>query len=92
MTRRSTPAAKHDERRFPIRLLFRVPGDGLGRTLDDMHDWLREHVARQDYAVHACGRGPSGDDRMAVYFREIGPAVDLLRNIPALELSDDTMR
>lgn len=93
MSRRSEPQRKIDDAAFPVRIYLRVPGDGLGRDLDALYQWLAGNLDPGEYAVHAGGRHPIADgleDRLAVYTRNPVAAASLLQALPALELSDGT--
>lgn len=83
MPRRSTPAAKTDDARFPIRVKFEVPPTGLGRDLDRLHDWLARNVGSGRYAVHSAPR--IGGDAVAVHLFNVEDATKLVaafRHLP----------
>lgn len=93
MSRRSIPQPKIDDAAFPVRVYLRVPGDGLGRRLDALLQWLSENLDRGDYAIHAGGRHPGSnglEDRLAIYVRHPEIASTLLAQFSELELSDGT--
>jgi hypothetical protein len=60
MTRnRRYPARREAERRYPHHVDVRVPPDGLGKRLTDMHDWCHDQVAAGQWEQH----GHSDDRR-----------------------------
>ena len=82
MPRRSTPQARTDDRLFPVRVKFHVPGDGLGLLSDRVHAWLREELPRREWAWHSVGGAA------ALYFRRIEDAQRLIAAFPEFELAD----
>lgn len=58
MSRRSTPKATLDERRFPIRMRVAGPTEGgeFGALLPQVCAWLEEAIGRGRYALHPAGR------------------------------------
>lgn len=44
MSRRSTPQRTIDDTAVPIRLKVRMPSNGLGSLLTDLHLWLTSEV------------------------------------------------
>lgn len=86
MAQHSIRQAKRDDLAFPVRVKIRVPGDGLGKSLDAMNDWLRANVPSPDYACHsapglACSTA-------AFYFRNVDTAHAFVRAFPAADLAD----
>lgn len=78
--------AKRDDLAFPVRVKVRVPDEGLGKALDDMHRWLKENAGAFDFACHnqpgfACSTA-------AFYFRDTGMAVAFTQAFPEAELAD----
>lgn len=91
MSRRSVPQPKIDDAAFPVRVYLRVPGEGLGRRLDALHQWLASNIGSGDYAIHAGGRQPGStglEDGLASYTRYPDAAAALLTALPKLELSE----
>jgi hypothetical protein len=91
MSRRSTPQHQIDERAWPVRILIRVPDEGLGGQLDAMYAWLDSSVGR---GSHACHAGPRFglQDSVALYFRHPRIGVESLEAFPVLGLADGTER
>ncbi len=85
MPRRSTPASKTDDARFPIRVKFEVPQTGLGRDLDNLNEWLASNVGSGRYAVHSAPR--IGGDAVAVHLFNIGGATKLVAAFEHLSLA-----
>lgn len=85
MARRSTPAAKTDDARFPIRVKFAVPATGLGSDLDKVHVWLSENVGKGCFAVH--GAPAIGGDALAVHLLNVEDAMRLVAAFEHLPLS-----
>lgn len=86
MSKHSIRQAKRDDLAFPVRLKVRVPAEGLGASLDRMHDWLNKKVGAFDHACHsqpgvACSTA-------AFYFRDVETASEFVRAFPAAELAD----
>jgi hypothetical protein len=74
MVRRSSPAKVTDERKFPVRVRIVTPMPlGFGKRLDAMHEWLREHAGRGNYASHGFTE-PGAPDGSLWYFRDVGTA------------------
>ena len=84
MSRRSPPRARLAERRFPVRLRVLVPGQGLGRRLDDVHVRLCDELGPEECELH----GVEGD--MALCFRDAEQAAAFTRAFPDLALADRT--
>ena len=85
MSRRSTPASKADDARFPIRVKFEVPPTGLGRDLDRLNAWLASNVGSGRYAVHSAPR--IGGDAVAVHLFSIEDATKLVEAFKHLPLA-----
>lgn len=49
MSRRTTQQSKIDELAFPVRVKIAVPGDGLGRELSLMREWLHAELGSGQY-------------------------------------------
>jgi len=45
----------------------KVPDDGFGKQLNEIHDWLREQVGNNEYAVHSDNQ--PGNEAMAIYLK-----------------------
>jgi len=71
MSRRSTPQKQQDQRRFPVMVRVKMPDDGFGKQLNEIHDWLREQCGNNGYAVHSDNQ--PGNEAMAIYLN--GPAL-----------------
>ena len=84
MSRRSLLRAWLAERCFPVRLRILVPGQGLGRRLDDVHIWMRDELGPEECELH----GVEGD--LAFYFRDAEQAAAFTRAFPDLALADRT--
>ena len=85
MNRRTSPSAKRDDDAFPIRVKLAVPPEGLGRRLDEMTAWLRDHLPRDAYAVHSART--IGGSAMAVHFLTIDDAVRFVKAVPHVPLA-----
>jgi hypothetical protein len=55
------------EERFPLRIIIRVPGHGLGTRYGVMSDWLDEHCGIDGWAIGPAGTHGVQNDAMAVY-------------------------
>ena len=73
MVRRSTPASKTDDAKFPVRVRLRTPDNGYGRQLNEMHEWLDDHAGRDGYAVHGFNL-PGIPEGGLWYFRKVETA------------------
>ena len=82
MARRSTPQSKTDDRVFPVRVKFHVPGDGLGMLSYRVQAWLRAELPRREWAWHSVGGAA------ALYFRRVEDAQRLMAAFPEFELAD----
>jgi len=71
MTKRSTPGHVIAERSLSVRVRVPVPAGGLGRRLNEMHEWLRERAPDGRHYV-ASERGPP--EAALVYFVDINVA------------------
>ncbi|WP_241565086.1 SOS response-associated peptidase family protein [Paenirhodobacter populi] len=90
MTRRTTPQAKTDEAAFPIRVLFYVPENGLGKNSEIIWHWLDMTIGRGNFAWHSRGRD-AHRDRFALYFRDpVAPSL-FTQAFPFLEIADGTL-
>ncbi len=88
MSRRTTPQKKTDERAFPVRVRFEVPGNGLGLRLGDLHRWLNREIGAGFFAVHS---SPGlGTDALAVYLCDAEGARELVTAFPDFQLADGT--
>lgn len=90
MSRRSTPAAKRDDDAFPVRVKLAVPPEGLGRSVDAMHDWLGDNLPRGTWACH--NARTIGGNAMAVYFLQIGDAARFIEAFPDARLATAAQR
>lgn len=88
MTRRSTSQRTIDNGAFPILVLIHVPGNGLGRLMDDIHSWCRDNLPPGDFAHHSGGSFAFGGDATAWYFRRVEDAAAFLAANPLVELAD----
>jgi hypothetical protein len=89
VNRRTTAQAKTDDAAFPVRVKIVVPRFGLGRSLDAIERWLRDHVGKGNFACHSA---PGiGTDTMAVHFRNVDIARSFVAAFPDLELADGTI-
>jgi len=85
MPTRSTRQAKHDDLAYPIRVKIRVPDDGLGKMLDCILAWLRDHCEPGSYACHSApGIACSTAE---FYFLDIDTARSFLCAFPEAELA-----
>lgn len=84
MTRRTTPAKKAAELRFPVRVRFAVPSDGFGAKLDLMHDWLRLNLGPDQYGWH--GDSIPGEDASLLYCSDLAKALKF-QEVFGLELA-----
>ncbi|MBX7492671.1 hypothetical protein K3163_05570 [Qipengyuania sp. 1NDW9] len=83
--RRTTPAAKTDDARFPVRIKFKVPDTGLGADTDKAESWLLEHVGSGRFGVH---NAPTiGGDAMAVHLLSVEDAMRFIAAHPKLKLA-----
>lgn len=83
--RRSTPASKTDDTKFPVRIKFKVPDTGLGADTDKAESWLLEHVGSGRFGVH---NAPTiGGDAMAVHLLSVEDAMRFIASHPKLELA-----
>jgi len=87
MSRRSTPQSRIDDQAFPVRIKVRVPGDGFGAALAQMHDWLDREVGRGNYAHHPTQGFVM--EAVAFYFRHPAAAHRFVREFD-LALADGT--
>jgi hypothetical protein len=55
------------ERRFPVRLLVKVPEGGIGTRYTPMADWLDEHCGIDGWAFTPAGARGLLNDALAVY-------------------------
>lgn len=85
MNRRTTPAAKRDDDAFPVRIKLAVPGDGLGKTLDEIAAWLRANLNSEAFAMHSART--IGGDAMGIYFLGIEDAGRFLAAFPTMPLA-----
>jgi hypothetical protein len=63
-----SPRKKRDEIEFPIRIRLVVPEEGLGKRLDQMHQWLAQSIGQGDYGVNA-DSVPGTADALSIYLR-----------------------
>ena len=89
MPRRSAPQKTIDERAFPVRVRFEVPGRGLGNELVGLQNWLAREIGQGDYAIH--GSNGLGVDAMAVHLRDVDGAKAMVSAFPDLFLADGTL-
>ncbi len=88
MSRRTAPQKKTDERAFPVRVRFEVPGNGLGLRLGDLHRWLNREIGAGFFAVHS-SHG-LGMQAVSIYLCDTECARDLVAAFPDLKLADGT--
>ena len=74
MTRKTTPAKKAAELRFPVRVRFAVPPSGFGANLDLMHDWLRLNLGPENHGWH--GDNIPGVDATSLYCSDLAKALE----------------
>ena len=55
------------EHRFPLRIVIRVPGDGIGTRYGPMSDWLDENCGIGGWSITPAGTRGVLNDAMAVY-------------------------
>jgi hypothetical protein len=55
------------ERRFPLRIAIRVPGDGIGSRYKPMTDWLDDNCGVNGWSITSAGTRGVLNDAMAVY-------------------------
>jgi hypothetical protein len=55
------------ERRFPVRLVVKVPEGGLGTRYVPMVDWLDEHCGIDGWSITPAGMRGLLNDALAVY-------------------------
>ncbi|TMV40860.1 hypothetical protein FGG78_42285, partial [Thioclava sp. BHET1] len=89
MTRRSTPQAKLDLAAYPVQLRVLVPELGFGVLLNEIHDWLRAHFGKGEYAT-ASASGAT-NDAICFMFRSTGDAHAFSKAFPTLLLADGTL-
>ncbi|MGE4612655.1 MAG: hypothetical protein AAED33_14915 [Paracoccaceae bacterium] len=77
MSRRSTPQKQQDQRRFPVMVRVKVPDDGFGKQLNEIHDWLRGQVGNNGYAVHSDNQ--PGNEAMAIYLNDPTLAAEVVK-------------
>lgn len=86
MATHSIRQAKRDDLAFPVRVKVRVPDYGLGRMLNDMHQWLNENVGAFNHASH--GQPGFACSTAAFYFRDAETALAFTKAFPDAELAD----
>jgi hypothetical protein len=67
------------ERRFPLRIIVRVPGSGIGSRYKPMTDWLDENCGINGWATAAAGTRGVMNDAIAVYVSNPTCAVAFVR-------------
>lgn len=55
------------EEQFPVRIIVRVPGHGLGTRYGAMSDWLDENCGVNGWAIGPAGTRSIRNDAIAVY-------------------------
>lgn len=86
MAQHSIRQAKRDDLAFPVRVKLRVPSEGMGKVLSDMHHWLNENAGAFD---HACHNQPGfACSTAAFYFRDTETALAFTLAFPDAELAD----
>jgi hypothetical protein len=55
------------ERRFPVRIVIRVPGDGIGTRYGPMTEWLDENCGLGGWSITPAGTRGVLNDAIAVY-------------------------
>ena len=86
MSRHTSPNKRRVDDAFPIRVKVKVPTNGFGNVLHDMHVWLRDNMGKGRTA----NQSSTGIycEAMAFYFRDIADAMAFLDAFPLLELAD----
>jgi hypothetical protein len=55
------------EQRFPVRIVIRVPGDGIGTRYGSMTEWLDENCGINGWSIAPAGTRGIANDAVAVY-------------------------
>ena len=83
MVQRTPPKSRQDDRKFPIRLKFKLPEGGQRAGGWLIENWLRDNLGDQDHAVHTMG-----GLEYAVYLRRVADAQRLVDAFPDAQLAD----
>lgn len=76
MSRRSTPQKTLDQRRFPVVVRVKVPDDGFGHQLNELHEWQIQRCGQNGYATHADNQ--PYNEAMAIYLDDVRLAVEVV--------------
>ncbi len=69
-----------------MRVKFAVPSRGLGPDADRLHEWLRDNVGKDKFAIHSASM--TGGSAVAVHLANPNDAVRLVKAFPQLELAN----
>jgi hypothetical protein len=58
------------EREYPVRVRLALPGNGLGKMIEEMHAWLDENCGADGWTIAPAGTRGVVNDAIAVYFRD----------------------
>lgn len=86
MSRHTSPNKQRVDNAFPIRVKIKIPPNGLGNLLDDIHTWLQAHVGDTRYSNQSV-KGVYCH-ATAYYFRDLSDAQAFLDTFPMLDLAD----
>ena len=86
MSRHTSPLKKRVDDAYPVRVKIKIPPNGLGNVLSDIHVWLRDNLG-PGRAVNQSARGLYCD-ATAYYFRDLQDAQAFLNAFPMLVLAD----
>ena len=86
MSRHTSPNKKRIDDAFPIRIKIKIPANGLGNLVGEIHVWLHENLGTGRYS----NQSTTGVycQATAYYFRTLQDAQTFLEAFPALELAD----
>jgi hypothetical protein len=74
MARSSKLMITEAERRFPMRIKVAMSAGGLGKRLNQMHDWLDENCGADGWAMTPAGMRSVVNDAVAIYFLDTAHA------------------
>jgi hypothetical protein len=86
MSRHTSPNNRRLDDAYPIRVKIRVPPNGLGNLLSDIHIWMQDQMAPdrcQNLPVRAIHQQAT-----AYHFRNLDDAQAFLAAFPMLQLAD----
>lgn len=86
MSRHTSPNKRRIDDAYPIRVKVRVPPNGLGNLLGDIHVWIRDNMAPdrcKNLPVRAIHQQAT-----AYHFRTLEDAETFLEAFPMLDLAD----